>query len=244
MIDPQVVSQDEWLAPRRRLLAREKEFTRQRDALNAERRRLPMTEVGKPYVFEGRDGPVLLPGLFEGRSQLLIYHFMFDPDWDEGCPSCSFLADGIGNLAHLHARDTTLAMVSRAPLATIETFRQRMGWSVPWYSSSGSDFNYDFHVTLDPAVTPVEYNYRNLAELGTTWQDWTGEIHGISAFLRRGDRVFHTYSNYARGTDLVNGTYNWLDLTARGRQEDWEQPPGRSDGPLMAWLRLHDRYDA
>jgi predicted dithiol-disulfide oxidoreductase (DUF899 family) len=243
MSDPRVVSRDEWLAARRRLLAREKELSRQRDAVNAERRRLPMTSVDQPYVFAGRDGPASLLDLFEGRGQLLIYHFMFDPDWDEGCESCSFLADGIGRLDHLHARDTTLAMVSRAPLATIEPFRQRMGWTVPWYSSYRSSFNYDFHVTVDAAVAPAEYNYRNLAELGPAWEGWSGEMHGISAFLRRGERVFHTYSNYARGTDLVNGTYNWLDLTARGRQEDWEQPPGRSDGPAMAWLRLHDRYD-
>jgi len=242
MSDPQVVSRDEWLAARRRLLAREKELSRQRDAVNAERRRLPMTSVDQPYVFAGRRGPASLLDLFEGRGQLLIYHFMFDPDWDEGCESCSFLADGIGNLAHLHARDTTLVMVSRAPLATIEPFRQRMGWTVPWYSSYRSSFNYDFHVTVDEAVAPVEYNYRDLASLGPAWHGWSGEMHGISAFLRRGERVFHTYSNYARGTDLVNGTYNWLDLTARGRQEDWEQPPGRSDSPSMAWLRLHDRY--
>ena len=242
MIDPQVVSRDEWLAARRRLLAQEKEFTRQRDALNAERRRLPMTEVDQRYMFEGLHGPASLLDVFEGRSQLLIYHFMFDPDWDEGCKSCSFLADGIGNLAHLHARDTTLALVSRAPQVKLESFRQRMGWTVPWYSSFGSSFNYDFHVTLDEAVVPVSYNYRDLAELGPTWQGWSGELHGISAFLRRDDRVFHTYSNYARGTDLLNASYNWLDLTARGRQEDWEQPPGRNDGPLMAWLRLHDRY--
>ena len=244
MTDPRVVTRNEWLAARKRLLAMEKEFTRQRDELNAERRSLPMTEVAKPYVLAGRDGPASLLDLFEGRGQLLVYHFMFDPDWDEGCQSCSFLADNIGHLAHLHARDTTLAMVSRAPMAKIEPFRQRMGWAAPWYSSHRSDFNYDFHVTLDQAVAPVEYNYRDLAELGPTWQGWSGEMHGISAFLRRGDRVFHTYSCYARGTDLVDGIYNWLDLTARGRQEDWEQPPGRSDGPLMGWLRLHERYDA
>jgi predicted dithiol-disulfide oxidoreductase (DUF899 family) len=226
MDDPQVVSRDEWLAARRQLLAKEKEFTRQRDALNAERRRLPMVEVDKEHVFEGRGSKTSLPDLFSGRGQLLIYHFMFDPGWDEGCRSCSFVADNIGHLAHLHARDTTLALVSRAPLATIEPFRQRMGWTVPWYSSIGSDFNYDFRVTLDEAVAPVEYNYRGLAELGPEWQGWSGEMHGISAFLRRGGRVFHTYSSYARGTDLVVGTYNWLDLTARGRQEDWEQPPG------------------
>jgi predicted dithiol-disulfide oxidoreductase (DUF899 family) len=207
MGDPRVVSRDEWLAARRELLAKEKEFTRQRDALNTERRKLPMVEI-------------------------------------EGCESCSFLADGIGHAAHLHARDTTMAMVSRAPLPRIEAFRQRMSWTVPWYSSFGSDFNYDFHVTLDPAVAPVEYNYRNLDELGPEWHGWTGEMHGISAFLRRGDRIFHTYSSYARGTDMVNSTYQWLDQTARGRQEDWEHPSGRSDGPLLSWLRHHDRYGA
>ncbi len=171
MNDPQVVSPDEWRAARRQLLAKEKEFTRQRDALNAERRRLPMVEVVKPYLFEGKEGEVSLLDLFEGRSQLLVYHFMFDPSWDQGCPSCSFLVDNIGHLSHLHARDTTLALVSRAPVAKIEPYRQRMGWAVPWYSSFGSDFNYDFHVTLD-----------------------VGEMHGISAFLRRAGRVFHTYS--------------------------------------------------
>jgi predicted dithiol-disulfide oxidoreductase (DUF899 family) len=244
MDDPQVVSREEWLNARRQLLAKEKELTRQRDALNAERRRLPMTEIGKQYAFDGKDGTASLPGLFEGRDQLLIYHFMFDPGWDEGCPSCSLLADNIGHLAHLHARGTTLALVSRAPLAKIEPFRQRMGWAIPWYSSHGTDFNYDLHVTLDQAVAPVEYNYRGLDELGPDWQGWSGEMHGISAFLRREDRVYHTYSSYARGTDMVVGTYHWLDLTARGRQEDWEQPPGRSDGPLMGWLRHHDRYGA
>jgi predicted dithiol-disulfide oxidoreductase (DUF899 family) len=242
MDDPQVGTRDGWLAARRELLAQEKEFTRQRDALNTARRQLPMVEIDKAYLFQGPDGQTSLAGLFEGRGQLLIYHFMFDPDWAEGCESCSFLADGIGHLAHLHARDTTLAMVSRAPLPKIEAFRQRMSWTVPWYSSSGSDFNYDFHVTLDPAVAPVQYNYRDLDALGPDWYGWTGEMHGISAFLRRGDRVFHTYSSYARGTDMVNSTYQWLDLTARGRQEGWEQPPGRSDGPLMSWLHHHDRY--
>jgi predicted dithiol-disulfide oxidoreductase (DUF899 family) len=159
-----------------------------------------------------------------------------------GCPSCSFLVDNIGHLAHLHARDTTLALVSRAPTVKLEAYEQRMGWTVPWYSSFGSDFNYDFHVSRDEAVAPVEYNYRALAELGPTWQGSSGDMHGISAFLRHGERVFYTYSSYARGTDLVVGTYNWLDLTARGRQEDWEQPPGRSDSPLMGWLRRHDSY--
>jgi len=244
MDDPRVVSRAEWLAARRELLAREKEFTRQRDALNTERRKLPMVEIDKEYRFRGADGQASLLDLFGGRSQLLIYHFMFDPDWEQGCESCSFLADGIGHLAHLHARDTTLAMVSRAPLPKLEAFRQRMSWTVPWYSCFGSDFNYDFHVTLDPAVAPVEYNYRDLDELGPDWHGWTGEMHGISAFLRRGDRIFHTYSSYARGTDMVNCTYQWLDQTARGRQEDWEHPSGRSDGPLLSWLRHHDSYGA
>jgi predicted dithiol-disulfide oxidoreductase (DUF899 family) len=242
MDDPLVVSRQEWLVARKDLLAKEKELSRQRDALNAERRRLPMVEVDKQYVFDGRQGRVGLADLFEGRGQLLIYHFMFDPAWEEGCTSCSLLVDNIGHLAHLHARDTSLTLVSRAPVTTIEPFRQRMGWTVPWYSTFGSDFNYDFHVTLDQAVAPVEYNYTALPALGPQWQGWSGEMHGISAFLRHDDKIFHTYSNYARGTDLLVGTYNWLDLTARGRQEDWEQPPARSDSPLMGWLRHHDRY--
>jgi predicted dithiol-disulfide oxidoreductase (DUF899 family) len=244
MDDPRVVSRDEWLAARRQLLAQEKELTRRRDALNTARRELPKVENDKEYAFRGPDGQAGLPDLFQGRGQLLVYHFMFDPDWDQGCRSCSLLADGIGHLAHLHARDTTLAMISRAPLPKLEAFRHRMGWTIPWYSSHGSDFNYDFHATLDPAAAPVQYNYRDQDELGPDWHGWTGELHAISAFLRRGDRVFHTYSSYARGTDTVNSTYHWLDLTARGRQEDWERPTGRSDGPLMSWLRHHDRYDA
>jgi predicted dithiol-disulfide oxidoreductase (DUF899 family) len=241
--DPQVVAQSEWLVARKALLVKEKELTRQRDALNAERRRLPMVEIDKEYVFEGRDGKATLLDLFDGRSQLLIYHFMWLWDEDQGCPSCSFLVDNIGHLAHLHARDTSLVVVTRGPFAKSDAFRARMGWTVPWYSSLGSDFNYDFHVTLDEAVAPVEYNYKDLAALGADWQGWSGEQPGTSAFLRHGDRAFHTYSSYARGGDLLLGTYNWLDLTARGRQEDWEQPPGRSDSPFMDWLRYHDQYE-
>ena len=243
MDDPQVVSRDEWLVARKELLTKEKELTRHRDALNTERRRLPMVEIDKEYVFDGRNGKATLLDLFEGRSQLLIYHFMWLWDEDEGCPACSFLVDNIGHLSHLHARDTELAVVTRAPLAKSELFRQRMGWNVPWYSSAGSDFNYDFHVTLDETVAPVQYNYKDLAALGEDWRGWSGEQPGTSAFLRQGDRVFHTYSSYARGGDLLLGTYNWLDLTARGRQEDWEKPPGRSNGPFMNWLRHHDKYE-
>jgi predicted dithiol-disulfide oxidoreductase (DUF899 family)/ketosteroid isomerase-like protein len=242
---PGIVSRVEWLGARKALLAKEKEFTRQRDALNAERRRLPMVRVDKDYVFDGPHGPARLLDLFEGCQQLIVYHFMFDPSWDAGCPSCSFLTDNIGHLAHLHARKTTLALVSRAPLTKVEAYRRRMGWTIPWYSSFGSDFNYDFHVTLDETVAPVEYNYTEKAVLREKGESYFthGESHGLSAFLRDGDNVFHTYSAYARGTDLLVGTYNYLDMTALGRQEDWEEPRGRSDGPFMAWLRRHDEYD-
>ena len=242
---PGIASRAEWLAARKALLAKEKEFTRRRDALNAERRRLPMVRVDKDYVFEGPHGSARLLDLFEGRRQLIVYHFMFDPSWDAGCPSCSFLADNIGHLAHLHARRTTLALVSRAPLEKIEAYRRRMGWTIPWYSSFGSDFNYDFHVTLDETVVPVEYNYTDRSVLLQNRERYftEGESHGLSVFLRDGGNIFHTYSTYARGTDLLVGTYNYLDMTALGRQEDWEEPRGRSDGPFMAWLRRHDEYD-
>jgi predicted dithiol-disulfide oxidoreductase (DUF899 family) len=241
---PQVVARHEWLAARKELLAQEKALSQARDAVNAARRRLPMVRIEKDYVFEGAHGLSRLPDLFEGRRQLIIYHFMFDPAWKEGCPSCSLLVDNVGHLAHLHARNTSLALVSRAPLTTIEPFRRRMGWSVPWYSSFGSDFNHDFHVTLDDSVAPVEYNYAGKDELERKGESYftQGESHGVSAFLREGDEIFHTYSTYARGADLLVGTYNYLDLTACGRQEDWESPPGRSDGAFMSWVRHHDRY--
>ena len=201
-----------------------------------------MVAIEKNYLFEGPNGTAGLLDLFEGRNQLLVYHFMWLWDEGQGCPSCSLLVDNIGELAHLYARDTSLAVVTRGPFAQSDNFRNRMGWNVPWYSSLGSDFNYDFHVTIDQEVTPVEYNYKDLAALGGEWEGWSGEQPGISAFLRRGDQLFHTYSSYARGGDLLIGTYNWLDLTARGRQEDWEEPPGRSDGPFMDWVRHHDKY--
>jgi predicted dithiol-disulfide oxidoreductase (DUF899 family) len=242
---PKVVSRAEWLNARKDLLAKEKDLTRRRDALNAERRRLPMVGIEKEYVLEGPSGKVRLLDLFEGRRQLIVYHFMFDPSWDEGCPSCSFLVDNIGHPAHLHARKTSLVLVSRAPLAKIERFKRRMGWTFPWYSSFGSDFNYDFHVTMDEAVAPVEYNYRDKAELVRKGETYftEGESHGLSVFLREDANIFHAYSTYARGTDLLAGTYNYLDLTPLGRQEDWEEPPGRSDGPFMHWIRHHDRYE-
>lgn len=232
---PEIVSREEWVAARKRLLTQEKELTKARDELSANRRRLPMVEIDKEYVFEGPDGRATLLDLFEGRRQLIVDHFMFDPEWAEGCSSCSGRVDQYGNLEHLHNRQTTVAVVSRAPLAKIQRFKARKGWTFPWYSSFGSDFNYDFHVTLDPGVTPVEYNYKTPAELAAMgYPDIRGELHGTSVFLRDGDRVFHTYSTYARGTEQVGGTHYYLDMTALGRQEDWEEPRGRASGGLRA----------
>jgi len=234
---PQVVSRKEWLVARKELLAREKELTRVRDRLNADRRRLPMVEIEKDYQFEGPEGAARLVDLFEDRRQLMVRHFMFDPRWEDGCPSCSAGADEIspGLLDHLHTRDTTLSVVSRAPLDRIERYKQRKGWTFPWYSSHGSDFNYDFHVTLDESVAPLEYNYRTKEEYeraGTSYftdAEQPIEMPGQSCFLRDGERVFHTYSNYARGAEMTGGSYYYLDLTALGRQEDWEEPKGRAD---------------
>jgi predicted dithiol-disulfide oxidoreductase (DUF899 family) len=226
MAHPHVASREEWVVARKQLLAKEKELTRARDALSAERRRLPMVAVDKEYTFEGPAGPATLLDLFEGRRQLIVDHYMFDPSWEEGCMSCAGRVDQYGNLAHLHARDTTMAVVSRAPLAKIEPFKARMGWTFPWYSSHGSDFNFDFHVTLDERVRELEYNYRTKAEferLGTPLNfEQPFELHGTSCFLRDGDRVFHTYSTYARGTEQVGGTHYYLDMTALGRQEELE----------------------
>jgi predicted dithiol-disulfide oxidoreductase (DUF899 family) len=247
MSDPEITTREAWLVARRELLAKEKELTRHRDEVNAARRRLPMVEITKDYAFEGPEGKGTLADLFDGRSQLIIYHTMFDTDDDVACPACSFWMDNVGDLTHLHARDTTLAFVSIAPLEKLERYKARMGWTMPWYSSHGSMFNYDFHATFDPSIAPVEWNFMNLDELiqaNPGWAGFTGSESGISAFLRRDDRVFHTYACYGRGIDLLNGTYNWLDLTARGRQEDWERPSGRSDGPAMSWLRRKYDYDA
>jgi predicted dithiol-disulfide oxidoreductase (DUF899 family) len=233
---PEVVSRDEWLDARKALLAREKELTRSLDRLNADRRRLPMVRLDKDYVFEGPDGKASLTDLFEGRSQLIVRHFMFDPSWDDGCPSCTAAMDEMapGHFEHLADASTSFAAVSRAPLAKIEAYKAKRGWAFPWYSSHDSDFNYDFHVTLDESVTPVEYNYRTAEEhraAGTSGYvdgDQPMERPGLSCFLRIGDDVFHTYSTYARGDDsLVGSGYGLLDLTALGRQEEWEEPKGR-----------------
>ncbi len=236
---PTVVSRAEWLAARKELLEKEKEFTRQRDALSAERRKLPMVKIEKEYVLEGSDGPTNLRELFGNQSQLIIYHFMFDPAWEEGCKSCSHFMDNVaGSVVHLAARDTAFAVVSRAPLPKIEAFKTRMGWTFPWLSSFGNDFNYDFHVTLDKAEGSVEYNYANAAELVKAGKLWSekGELPGLSVFLREGDNVFHAYSTYQRGLDLPLNTYNLLDLTPLGRQEEGER--------IQGWIRHHDRYSA
>ncbi len=255
---PEIVSREEWLVARKALLAQEKQLTHQRDALSARRRRLPMVEVAKEYFFEGPEGVVPLLELFAGRRQLIVYHFMFEPGeappgksgepYDEGCSGCSFIVDNIGHLSHLHARDTSLVLVSRAPLSKIEPFKVRMGWRLPWYSSHGSDFNYDFHVTTDESVAPIEYNYQDRATLlrkGETYH-LSGEQPGVSVFLRDDDnRIYHTYSAYARGMDILDGTYNWLDLTPFGRQEEWEDsPPDWPQNPTHGWLRHHDKYEA
>jgi predicted dithiol-disulfide oxidoreductase (DUF899 family) len=226
---PQIASREEWLAARRELLEREKELTRRRDALNAQRRRLPMVAIEKPYVFRGADGEASLLDLFDGARQLIVGHFMFDPGWDDGCSSCSAGAQEMsaGLLEHLRARDTRLVLVSRAPIEKLLAYRARRGWTVPWFSSHGSDFNYDFHVTLDSSVAPVEYNFGPAGDLA-------GEMPGTSFFLRDGDRVFHTNSTYARGAEMTGGSYYWLDLTALGRQEDWEEPKGRAAAPRGA----------
>jgi predicted dithiol-disulfide oxidoreductase (DUF899 family) len=239
---PQIVSQEHWLAARRELLAKEKELTRARDALSAERRRLPMVQVTKDYEFEGPQGRASLLDLFDGASQLIVRHFMFDPGWEDGCPSCSAAADEVsdGLIEHLRVRDTTLVHVSRAPLHKIEDYKRRRAWTFAWYSSHGSDFNYDFHVTLDESVAPVEYNYRSPSEherAGTGYYvqgDQPIELPGTSAFLRVGEQVFHTYSTYARGGETVGGSYYFLDLTALGRQEEWEEPKGRAQAAREA----------
>jgi predicted dithiol-disulfide oxidoreductase (DUF899 family) len=229
---PRIATRDEWLAARTALLDKEKALTRQRDALNTERRELPMVEIDKDYTFEGPDGPAHLLDLFEGRRQLIVYHFMFDPDWEKACPSCTAGRDEQSPrlLDHLHARDTTYAMVSRAPLPKLEAWKAARGWVFPWYSSHGSDFNYDFGVSIDATVRPPAYNYRTKAEheaLGLPFGDEPFEAPGHSCFLQVDGRVFHTYSHYARGTESVGGSYYFLDLTPLGRQENWEEPTGR-----------------
>jgi predicted dithiol-disulfide oxidoreductase (DUF899 family) len=245
IILPEIVSREEWCRERVRLLTKEKKATRARDALNAERRRLPMVEIEEDYRFEGPDGPASLLDLFADRRQLIVYHFMWlwdgDEPRDEGCPSCSAGADEIsdGLLKHLNARETSLVYISRGPLDKIEAYKRKKGWTFPFFSSYGSGFNYDFHVSFDESVAPIEYNYRSKEEWTETdmpldvWEQ-PFDLHGHSCFLRDGGRVFHTYSMYGRGAETVGGSYYWLDLTALGRQESWEEPKGRVETPRGA----------
>ena len=228
MAFPEVVSREQWLEARRRLLVEEKNETRRRDALNAERRRLPMVRIEKEYVFEGPQGPAALAALFGDSRQLIIQHIMFGPGWEAACPTCTNAVDELsdGLLAHLRARDTAFALVSRAPLAKLEAYRASRGWTAPWYSSYGSDFNYDFQVTLDETKGQVSYNYR--PEPGLLGSERSTEMPGHSCFLRDGSEIFHTYSTYGRGNEYTPSLYTLLDLTALGRQEAWEEPEGRA----------------
>jgi predicted dithiol-disulfide oxidoreductase (DUF899 family) len=224
-----VVVHDEWLQARNELLAKEKEFTRVRDELTQQRRELPWEAVEKEYVFEGPERKETLLQLFGGRSQLLVYHFMFDPEWDAGCPVCSFWADNLDPIVlHLRARDVTMIAVSRAPFAKIAAYKERMGWSFKWVSSAENDFNFDYGVSFPPEEEDeAVYNYGTLSPRGS-------EREGVSVFAKdEAGNVFHTYSAYARGIDLVNTAYNYLDLVPKGRDED-----GR--GPF--WVRRHDEY--
>jgi predicted dithiol-disulfide oxidoreductase (DUF899 family) len=219
---PRVAAASDWLTARKELLEAEQRAASALAEVSARRRELPAVKVEKQYVFEGPAGKASLLDMFEGRRQLIVQHFMFDPAWDEGCPFCSYQADSVGNLAHLHARNTTFAAVSRAPISKIEPFRRRMGWSFRWYSSLGSDFNYDFHVTLDENVAPIEYNYKSrqeLIDIGQRFFASPGEKGGVSVFARDGDTILHTYSAYGEGAELLCGTDLYLDLTPLGRQD-------------------------
>jgi len=229
------------MAARKALLVKEKDMTRQRDALNAERRDLPMVPIDKDYAFDGPNGTIRLIDMFEGRRQLIVYHFMFHPDWEDGCPSCTAGTDELsaGFLEHLHTRDTSYAMVSRAPLAKLDRWKSKKGWDLPWYSSAGSDFNLDFGVTIDETVAPGGYNFRTKAEFEASGSHFFEseqpfDTPGRSCFLQVDGRVFHTYSQYARGLESTGGSYYFLDLTALGRQEEWEKPEGRTEAARSA----------
>ena len=225
---PPVVSAEEWQTALDALRAKEKEATRARDALAAERRRLPRVQIEKDYVFDGPAGNATLLDLFDGRRQLLLYHFMFGPNQEVGCNGCSMFVDQIGHLAHLHARDTSFALVSRAPLAKIEAYRARMRWTIPWYSSFENDFNVDFGVGPE---TPQEGVYQD------------GESFGLSVFIREGEDVFRTYFTTLRGVEALGSVWTFLDLTPLGRQENWEESPaGYPQTKPYEWWRRHDEY--
>ncbi|MBV9449194.1 MAG: DUF899 domain-containing protein [Streptosporangiaceae bacterium] len=224
---PDVVSRAQWLEARERLLAEEKELTRKRDALNADRRRLPMVRITENYVFEGPTGKTDLAGLFGDSRQLIVQHVMFGPDWEQPCPSCSVAISEMtpSLFKNLRSRDTNFVLVSRAPYAKIAEAATERNWDVPWYSSHGSDFNFDFEVSFDKSNPPLRYNYREQPWLLEA--DAINELPGLSCFLREGDDVFHTYSTFARGAEYIGNAYTLLDLTALGRQESWEEPKDR-----------------
>ena len=220
---PKVVSSEQWKAELERLLVKEKALTRARDALNAERRKLPMVKVTKNYTFQSESGEMSLLDLFEGRRQLIVYHFMFAPEWSAGCDGCSWVVDAMTHPAHLHARDTSLILVSRAPTEKLEQYRARMGWAthIPWYSSHGSDFNFDFGATTEES-----------------------EKHGASVFIRDGNDIYRTYYTDARGVEYLGSLWTYLDLTPFGRQETWEDSPqGWPQTEPYVWNRRHDEYD-
>lgn len=234
MTKHEVVSHERWTEARKDILRREKDFTRMRDELSAARRALPWERVEKPYVFQGPGGERTLAELFDGRRQLVVYHFMFGPDWEKGCKSCSFWADGFDGIpAHLAHRDVTFVAISRAPLAKLQAFARRMGWSFPWFSSGGCDFNFDYGVSFDErdaAEKRPTYNF------GTQHPEGT-EMPGVSCFICDDDgAVFHTYSTYGRGIDILNPAYAFLDVAPLGRDED-------ALPFTMSWVRLHDEYD-
>jgi predicted dithiol-disulfide oxidoreductase (DUF899 family) len=228
-----IVSREEWIEARRAHMAHEKEYTRARDRLSEERRALPWVKVDKDYVFDGPDGRKTLADLFRGRSQLVVQHIMYGPDWNEGCKSCSFWADGFERITpHLAARDTTLVGISRAPLQKLDAFKARMGWTFDWYSSAGNDFNYDYAVSFTPEQIKSGAKVYNFGTSGFGGE----EAPGISVFYRNeAGEIFHTYSCFARGLDMMNAAYHYLDLTPLGRHEEGLPYP-------MDWLRLRDRY--
>ncbi|KAH8905855.1 DUF899-domain-containing protein [Coniochaeta sp. PMI_546] len=233
-----VVSQSEWLEARKALLQKEKELTRANDALAAERRELPMVKVEKDYTFKGPDDKELsLADLFGDKDQLIVYHFMFGPDAEQGCKGCAFMGEHIPDLRHIRSKNTAMVVVSRAPFAKLDAWKQKIGWTFPWYSSEGSDFNYDFHATLDESVLPVQYNFASKAELEAKGQKWnvSGEQPGISVFYRQDGVVYHTYSAYSRGCEKMLGTLMLLDLTPLGRQDGYAGP---------ADYKLKYEYDA
>ena len=231
-MNQKIVSQEDWLVARQELLKEEKEFTRKRDELSEKRRSLPWVKIEKEYTFEGPDGRVSLSDLFQGHNQLVIYHFMLGPDWESGCKSCSFWADNFQNLTpHLAARDVSFLLVSRAPIEKIQAFKQRMAWDTKWVSSLGSDFNFDYNVSFDNQAledNTAYYNYRK----GTFPSE---EAPGISAFIKQDGNIYHTYSAYSRGLDMLNTAYHILDITPKGRDED-------NLSYTMDWLRHRDAY--